>query len=108
MKEPDSATLVEYFRAIGGKLRMRKSGRVHTLDLSQATSEVDNAIFEKIVQLKQLEILDLSGSGVSDDAIESLVQQRTLKLLTIVDTDITADALSKLRKNMVGCRIVAS
>ena len=105
-KTPDSPQLIEQLKSQGAKLRLRKSGQVHTIDFSAADPRPGDADIEKLHELQSLEVLDCQDAPLTDSAIDALLKHETLKLLTLSGTNITTEGLKRLRQNMIGCRII--
>lgn len=105
-KTPDPPELIERLQSQGAKLRLRKSGQVHTIDFSTAEPRPGDADIEALGELQSLEVLDCQNSPLTDHAIDALLKQETLKLLTVSGTNITTEGLKRLRQNMIGCRII--
>jgi Leucine-rich repeat (LRR) protein len=103
---PDNSDIVNQLEQLGAKLRKRKSGRLHTVDFSECSTLVTDEHLDAIYQLHKLEVLDLSGTQLSDTAILRLSEIDSLKLLTLNETPVSQETLSTLRKKMIGCRII--
>ncbi|PHR93995.1 MAG: hypothetical protein COA78_32230 [Blastopirellula sp.] len=106
LPEPDNPEIVNQLEQLGAKLRKRKSGRLHTVDFSECNSQVTKEHLDSIHQLHKLEVLDLSGTQLTDAAILKLGEIGSLKLLTLNETPVSQETLSTLRKKMIGCRII--
>ena len=105
-KLPDPPELIERLHASGARLRLRKSGQVHTLDFSPSNHLPDDTSIESLRTLQSLEVLDCHNAPITDSSIDALLAHQGLKLLTLTGTNITAEGLKRLRQNMIGCRIV--
>lgn len=106
MPEADPPELIETLRQLGAKLRLRKSGRLHTIDFSPCGAAISDEQLPMLEMAQKLEELDLSGTAVTDAGVERLVALKSLKLLTLSGTQVTVDAVKLLRKRMIGCRIL--
>jgi len=107
LKTPDPADLIEQLTAQGASIRLRRSGQVHTLDLSKMECEVTDTFLDRLSVLQSLEVLDLQNSKISDAVVDILLTHSRLKLLTLTGTQISAGSIKRLRQNLIGCRIIA-
>lgn len=105
-KTPDSAQLIDRLKSQGAKLRLRKSGQVHTIDFSTSEPRPCDTDIDALRELQSLEVLDCQNAPLTDHAIEALLAHESLKLLTLSGTNITTEGLKRLRQNMIGCRII--
>lgn len=105
-KLPDSAEVIDPLKSQGAKIRLRKSGQVHTLDFSPCHIKPDDQQIAALSSLQSLEVLDCQDAPITDASIDALLGHQSLKLLTLTGTNITTEGLKRLRQNMIGCRIV--
>ncbi|EAQ80731.1 hypothetical protein [Blastopirellula marina] len=106
MPDADPTELIDTLRQLGAKLRLRKSGRLHTVDFSPCGAAITEEHLALLDAAQKLEELDLSGTSVTDVGVERLVAYKGLKLLTLTGSQVSADGVKLLRKRMIGCRIV--
>ncbi|MFI4876162.1 MAG: hypothetical protein ACIALR_12515 [Blastopirellula sp. JB062] len=106
MPDADPPELIDQLRQWGAKLRLRKSGRLHTVDLSACETDIDDARLAALDQAQKLEELNLADTSVTDAGVERLTSHKTLKLLTLSGTKVSPDGVKRLRKRMIGCRIL--
>lgn len=104
---PDPADKIAALELLGAKLRKRKSGRLHTVDLSASAEKITDRQLEYLELIQALEVLDLSGTEVTDLGLEKLRIHRQLKLLTLTGCPVSPEAIRALRQNLIGCRIIA-
>ena len=126
---PDEPELVADLEELGATFRKRKSGRIHTIDLSGITKvepvlgrlggiarlavlkvgdcELNDAAIGTIPPLPELETLDLSNNPITDASVDALAQHKQLKLLGLIGTEVTASAVKLLRQALLGTRILA-
>ena len=129
----DSPTAeVLFWQACGAELRLTKSGKIYTLDLSQVPQwpagwwsemqkltavrelllsggEISDAEISELIdssQLRRLHTLDLSHTGVTDAGLEKLALRKEFKLLKLTNSHVTAEKVQQLRPRMVGTRII--
>lgn len=106
MPDADPPELIEKLRQLGARLRLRKSGRLHTVDFSACGPAIDDDTLSQLDEAQKLEELDLSGTAVTDAGVERLAGNKSLKLLTLSGTQVSGEMVKSLRKKMIGCRIV--
>ncbi|UUO06723.1 hypothetical protein M4951_00055 [Blastopirellula sp. J2-11] len=106
MPDADPTELIDTLRQLGAKLRLRKSGRLHTVDFSTSGAAIADEHLALLDAAQKLEELDLSETSVTDAGVERLVAHKALKLLTLSGSQVSGDAVKLLRKRMIGCRIV--
>ncbi|PQO47635.1 hypothetical protein [Blastopirellula marina] len=106
MPDADPPELIETLRQLGARLRLRKSGRLHTVDFAECAAAVDDETVALLDSAQKLEELDLSGTAVTDASVERLAANKSLKLLTLSGSAVSGEAVKSLRKRMIGCRIV--
>ena len=125
----NEASVVDQLRKMGAQLRFRKSGLIHTVNLS-GNGDVGNELLADLAQLTRLAVLNLASTAISDEglrhllslnhlenldlqataigdqALESLSQMTGLKILILTGTQVSGDGLKQLRKSMLNTRIV--
>ncbi|MCC9606744.1 hypothetical protein LOC68_16325 [Blastopirellula sp. JC732] len=106
MPDADPPELIETLRELGARLRLRKSGRLHTVDFSPCGAAIGDVQLALLDEAQKLEELDLSGTSVTDAGVEPLAGHKTLKLLTLSGSQVSGELVKSLRKRMIGCRIV--
>lgn len=122
--------VVQRLEAMGASLRFRKSGLVHTVDLTACT-EANDAVLADIRHLKRLAVLSLAGTSVTNLGLEPLAELEKLesldlsntaiddqacpyfaqlgdrlKLLVITGTSVSSDSVRRLRKELLNTRII--
>tara|TARA_B100001939_G_scaffold273418_1_gene241304 strand:+ start:237 stop:632 length:396 start_codon:yes stop_codon:yes gene_type:complete len=121
----------EKIDAVGGQSRRYKSGRLHTIDLKDASVRIDDLWVEQLIgqnklkelnlkgtdisnksldtisQLVSIETLDLSETAINDDAIAKLNSMQHLKVLVLSGSDVTQDRIRDIRASMINTRIVS-
>ncbi|MEX1040789.1 MAG: hypothetical protein WDZ51_09175 [Pirellulaceae bacterium] len=103
----DPADTIATLESLGAKLRKRKSGRLHAVDLSATVKTITDRQLDHLDPIQALEVLDLSGTEVTDLGLEKLRSHRQLKLLTLTGCPVSPEAIRALRQNLIGCRIIA-
>lgn len=106
MPDADPPELIETLRTLGARLRLRKSGRLHTVDFSACGTAIGDAQLALLDEAQKLEELDLSYTSVTDIGVERLAANKSLKLLTLSGSQVSGELVKSLRKRMIGCRIV--
>ena len=120
----------EQIDAVGGQSRRYKSGLLHTIDLKNAHTCIDdrwiaqlegqsklkelnlsgtgisNMSLEVISQLESIETLDLSETAINDDAFAYLSSMHHLKVLVLTGSQVTQDRIREIRASMINTRIV--
>lgn len=106
-KDPDPAEIIEFLRSRGVRIRLRKSGQVHTLDFSTCEWKPDDQSIRQLETLQSLEVLNCEKAPITDAAVESILRHSGLKLMTLSETDLSPEAVKRLRQNLISCRIIA-
>ncbi|MBA2115288.1 hypothetical protein [Bremerella alba] len=106
-KEPDPIALIEFLKMQGARIRLRKSGQVHTLDFSSCDWKPDDESIRELESLQSLEVLNCEKAQLTDAAVESILRHHGLKIMTLSDTKLSSKAIKRLRQNLIGCRIIA-
>ena len=63
--------------------------------------------FMQLSHLKNVRVLNLSGSNITDDTIRYLFTMSSLDVLYLRDTALSPKAIKKLRKKLPSCCVVA-
>ncbi|WP_186767356.1 hypothetical protein [Blastopirellula retiformator] len=106
MPDADPPELIETLQALGARLRLRKSGRLHTVDFSTCGEAIGDEQLALLDDAQKLEELDLSDTAVTDIGVERLAANKSLRLLTLSGSQVSGELVKSLRKRMIGCRIV--
>ncbi len=107
-KLPDEDALIQRFKTRGARVRLRKNGQVHTLDLSTCEPPANDALLQETGPLQSVEVLNCTGAELTDNCVDVLLSHRRLRLLTLSGTPVTPEAIRHLRHNLIDCRIVAT
>ena len=60
----------------------------------------------EIAALTKLKVLDVEGSDLTDLSVEQMTECVSLQVLNVRATQVTQDCVSRLRKIMIGTRII--
>lgn len=106
MEPINSEELIEGLKAHGARVRLRKNGELHTLDLSDCDPPPNDATIQQLDSLANLEVLDCTGGLITDASVSHLISHRRLKIMTLTGTQISPEGIKRLRQNMIRCRII--
>jgi hypothetical protein len=82
--------------------RLPKLGR---LNLSEC-ERIDDSAAEALLALKNVEILDLSGTAITDAVFERITAMSALKTVFVNSPNITPAAVERFRKARPNCRVI--
>ena len=98
--------LIEALKVYGAHVRLRKSGQLHTLDLSNCDPPPNDATIQQLDAIPNLEVLDCTDALITDASVSHLILHRRLKLMTLTGTQVSPEGIKRLRQNLIGCRII--
>jgi len=126
----DDHALIAEIEATGGIIRRSKSGQVLSIDFREAHDRVSDELVSKlaefrrlkelylndakisddclpfILRLPRLQVLNLDGTPISDSQMDLVSQHSNLQLLSLSRTQVTSQTVARMRKKMIGTRIV--
>lgn len=105
-RSTDPDELIETLKAYGARVRLRKSGHLHTLDLSHCDPPPNDATIQQLDAIPNIEVLNCTGALITDASVSHLISHRRLKLMTLTGTQVSPEGIKRLRQNMIGCRII--
>ncbi len=130
MSESSENVLTTWLTSLGGRVRRRKDGSLHTIDFSPSPQAVNQDVIQQLGECRRLAVLLLPGAAVDDSAAPWLAQLeelteldlrhtlltdaglpylrslRKLKLLQLTGASVTRDGVKALRQTLLNCRIV--
>ena len=127
----DESQLAEILKTLGCDLGRSRSGRLLRVDCRscpalpelnllqrvlecQALRELyvprsgdfPNSAIEQLAGLQKLKVLDLEDSDLDDKSVEQLANHAGLQVLNVRNTNVTEACVARLRKVMIGTRII--
>lgn len=129
----DQRELGQRLQDLGFAVGLAKSGRLLRIDNREATQAASDQMIQAIVacaglkelylrnlddagrwaadfvKLQKLQVLDLEGGQLSDDALQLFSDENVLpklQVLNVRQTQVTSDCVARLRKVMIGTRII--
>jgi len=60
----------------------------------------------EFASMKSLKVFDVEGSDLTNDSVERLAGNESLQVLNVRNTQVTKECVARLRKLMIGTRII--
>jgi hypothetical protein len=89
--------LAARLQALGARVRRRKDGSLHTVEMSAAPQAATDALLAELEGAPRIKVLALPGAPITDDAAGSLAQLTQLTELDLRNTALTDEGLLQLK-----------
>ncbi len=92
---PEHVAAISKMQGLGGRVQFSDGG----YRLNMTNSRVQDSDLEFLKDIRDLKVLDLQGTMVTDEAVEKIVPLTTLRSVIVTGSRVTPEGVKKLKES---------